>query len=73
MGGSEPHSVGVVLVVHETERAYLVRLIEDGAGDDVDDEFWVPKSVVCEESDLLEKGDEGELFVREWWANAEGR
>ena len=33
------------------------------------EELWVPKSVIDEEnSEILKKGDSGDLVVAEWWA-----
>lgn len=49
-----------VVVTKETEKALLVRT-EEG------DEIWVPKSVVDEDSEVYQKGDEGTLTVQEWF------
>ncbi len=39
------------------------------------EEIWVPKSVLTDEGDIdedSEKGDEGDIVVRTWWAEKEG-
>lgn len=53
--------------IAETDMALLVRIDVDD-----EDERWVPKSVVAEESEVQEKGDAGELVVAEWWAKKAG-
>ena len=30
--------------------------------------YWVPKSVVADESEVYEEGHEGRLVVKLWWA-----
>ena len=34
--------------------------------------FWLPRSVVHEDSDVQDEGDEGELFVHRWYFDQEG-
>lgn len=64
---SAPASLGQARVVRETDRAILVTL-EDG-----DEEVWVPKSVIHDDSEVYsEKNGEGELIVHEWWAGKNG-
>lgn len=39
------------------------------------EEIWVPKSILHDESDIdetSEVGDEGDVVVPEWWAEQEG-
>lgn len=60
--GQEPHYLGEVRCLHETEKAILVMNKKD------EEEYWVPKSVVCDESKVCGDGDEGELVVMTWWA-----
>lgn len=50
-----------VKVLRETEKALLVLTNED-------DEVWVPKSVVDDDSEVFQKDDEGTLIVQEWFA-----
>jgi len=52
--------------VHATTKALLVSIPELG------DEIWVPQSVVHDESEVFDAGDEGELVLKEWWARKEG-
>jgi hypothetical protein len=51
--------------LHETARAIRVRL-DDGR------EFWIPKSVVHEDSEVYGNGHQGELVVARWFAEKEG-
>jgi hypothetical protein len=53
-----------VKCIRETPKALLV-VIED-------DEMWVPKSVVDDDSEVYAEGHEGTLVVHEWWAQKEG-
>lgn len=50
--------------IAETDKALLVRL--------GDEEHWVPKSVVHDDSEIFAKGDVGELVVMEWFAKKNG-
>lgn len=54
--------VGEVMVVHETEFALLCKNLDDGLV------AWVPKSQVHEDSEVWEKGQEGILIVKDWFA-----
>ena len=47
----------------ETDMAILVDLYGD--------EKWIPKSVIADESEVIEKGDIGELVVSRWFAEKE--
>ena len=51
--------------VHATAKALLVDVPDLG-------ELWVPQSVIDDESEVFEAGHEGELILKEWWANKEG-
>jgi hypothetical protein len=66
--GSEPVSVGKVVCVGATPRALKVR---KGSGMEART-TWIPRSVVHEDSEVQEQGDEGDLFVAEWYALKEG-
>ena len=50
--------------VAETDLALLVDLETE--------EHWFPKSVIDEDSEVQEKGDRGDLVVKEWFAEKEG-
>lgn len=54
-------------VVRATEKAILVEVSElEG------EEFWVPQSVVHDDSEVWKVGDEGTLVVEYWWARKKG-
>lgn len=54
------------LCKHETVKAIL--FVDKGSGE----EFWIPKSVIDEDSEVQGQHDEGTLIVAEWWAEKEG-
>jgi hypothetical protein len=49
----------------ETDRALLC-VLETG------DELWVPKSLIAPDSEVRERGDEGELSLPLWFCEKEG-
>jgi hypothetical protein len=55
-------------VQRETAKAILVT--------DGNDSFWVPKSVITDDSDVWELSEDGagpgDLVVEDWWAEKEG-
>lgn len=63
--GSDPCDLGTVKVVAESEKAIKVT--------NEDDSFWVPKSVVHDDSEVWKNEDEGKLVVKQWWAEKENR
>lgn len=65
-GGSEPCSLGEGKVLKGTEKALLFE--PDG-----ETSFWVPRSVVHDDSEVYEEEHEGELLVKHWWAEKEGK
>ncbi len=62
--GKEPCEVDDVECIRETDDAILVQL-HDG------EEKWIPKSVLHDDSEVTEKGDEGTLVVHQWFADKE--
>ena len=66
----EACSLGKGKVLRQTEKAILFE------PEDTDvDQFWVPKSVVHDDSEVWEDADdkrEGELIVKQWWAEKNG-
>ena len=60
--GDDAHDMGQVQVTTETEKAILCVPEDDG-----DKQFWVPKSVVHDDSEAWKKGDTGKLVVKAWW------
>lgn len=55
-----------VTCVEETPKALKLRRNDDG------NTFFVPKSVVHEDSDVYEQGTDGKLIVKSWFAEKEG-
>lgn len=37
-----------------------------------EEEYWIPKSVIDDDSDVWEKGDEGDCVIKEWFAEKQG-
>ena len=61
MANEDKISLGFVETRKETNRAIYV--------EDVDSKcFWVPKSVLHDDSEVWKKDQEGNLVVFEWWA-----
>jgi hypothetical protein len=54
------------IVIRETEQAILVRAPE------IDEDVWVPKSQIDEDSEVFEMGTEGALIVARWLALKNG-
>jgi hypothetical protein len=52
--------------IAETDLAILVE------APDLEEDTWVPKSQVKDESDVKEKGDSGDLCVSQWFAGERG-
>jgi hypothetical protein len=50
----------------ETEKALLVR------SRDFDEDTWIPKSQVCDESEVYAEGDSGSLVIKGWLARKNG-
>lgn len=48
----------------DTGKAILVNI--DG------DEYWIPQSVVDDDSEVYTEGNEGTLIIKEWFAVKEG-
>lgn len=65
---NEPTECGDFMVKHSTPKALLVC-------DADEEEFWIPKSQICDESyltDESEAGDQGALTLPEWLAIEKG-
>ena len=50
--------------VGETEKAIRVEIEGES--------FWVPKSLIDDDSEVYADGHEGTLIIPEWWAEQEG-
>ena len=71
MATAEGVSLGEVEVIRETEKAILVRFDDDDP--EREQQRWIPKSVVHDDSEVWSNDHgEGELIVKEWWAEANG-
>lgn len=68
MAGDEAYTFGEAECVAETDKA--IGVLRDDAGDT--EPFWIPKSVIHDDSEVWKKGDEGELVVKYWWAEKNG-
>jgi hypothetical protein len=75
--GNAPFTIGQAKVVASTPKAIMVAF-EDFA-DDIDpvqipdtDAFWIPVSVVHDDSECWDSGTEGTLIVKSWWAEKQG-
>jgi hypothetical protein len=56
------------MAIRSTEMALLVRL-----GEEYDSkEIWVPKSVIHDDSEIMDVGDEGSLVLATWFVEKEG-
>lgn len=58
-------------ILRATDKALLVE------AEDLDEEVWVPRSVVHDDSEVWDYDDEdargpGDLVVKEWWAEKQG-
>jgi len=58
-------NLGHVECHRETEKALLCEFW-DGA------QYWVPKSQMSARSQVKHEGDEGDLVVKQWWAETSG-
>lgn len=56
-------TIADVEVKFETERALLVLIAED--------EYWIPKSVIHDDSEVYEMGTSGDLVIPLWFAQKE--
>lgn len=54
-------------IVRETDKAILVRI-----GDQDDNEVWIPKSQIHDDSDIWKEGESGRLIITEWIAKQKG-
>lgn len=62
----EPFTIENCQATKETPMALLVTNVDE------EKEFWVPKSVIHDDSEVFEKGHKGRLVVEGWFARKEG-
>lgn len=60
----EPEKLG--RGVCEEERMMAVRVVLGGV------HYWIPKSVLHDDSEVFQNGHVGEVIVKHWWAEKEG-
>ena len=63
----ESYSIEGCTIKHETEKAVLVE-----SENLPDDEMWVPKSQIHDDSEIWKLNDTGDLLVNMWFAEKEG-
>lgn len=56
----------------ERDKAICVELDPDSPAVDGNVEVWLPKSVVHDDSEVWEYGQEGEVYVQRWFARKQG-
>jgi hypothetical protein len=62
-----PLNCGEHLVLRETPKAILV------SNDDITGEHkWIPKSVIHDNSEIWKTGQQGDLVVKQWFAEKQG-
>lgn len=64
VAGEMPVALPEGKITRETEKAVLY---VHG-----DNETWVPKSVIHDDSEIWKRGEEGVLTVESWWASKNG-
>ncbi len=68
----EGFDVGKVICLHATASALKFRMLEDMTHMKMGQEFWVGHDQVHDDSDVYQKGDEGQLKVLSWLARERG-
>lgn len=63
---SEGADVGQAVVLKESDKALLVQII------DLEEEIWVPKSQIHDDSEVFKSDQSGKLVVTTWFANKQG-
>ena len=72
MSGNEPISLGHVAVLRTTPLAMQVLLTKASSVTKCR-EFWIPKSVIHDDSEVFRDTDiDGNLVVKTWWAEKNG-
>lgn len=63
-----PESLGHGKVVRSSDKALQIEL------SDIGETKWIPRSVIHDDSEVYDEGEnkEGEVVVNQWWATQEG-
>jgi hypothetical protein len=64
-------SLGKGKAIRATDKALLVRM-EDEDFNKGENEVWIPRSVIHDDSECYEDGDDGKVVVESWWAEKQG-
>lgn len=67
MAFGDEHEVAYLSARCKVETAKAILCVLEGG-----QELWVPKSLIESDSEVTERGDEGELAVPWWFAEKEG-
>lgn len=62
-----PESMGCASCQRETDKALLIRIQNLS-----DQEFWIPKVCIHDDSEVYKADSEGELVVTRWFAETKG-
>lgn len=63
-GGEDTETIAKVKAIRQTDKALLCKID--------DDDVWVPKSLIHDDSEVYEPGHHGKLVVAQWFAEKEG-
>lgn len=64
--GEDGAHLGYATVIAVSAKAIRVKIKESG------ETHWIPSSVIHDDSEVFDRGHEGELVVKQWWAEKEG-
>lgn len=64
MSDAAPHLLGTGECLRASDKAIYVRIATRS--------FWIPQSVVHDDSDVWRVGDKGKIVVAAWWAEKNG-
>lgn len=63
---SEGTDVGQAIALKESDKALLVQII------DLEEQVWVPKSQIHDDSEVFKSDQSGKLVVTNWFAEKQG-
>jgi len=68
MSASDWTTVDFVEILHETDKAFLVKIKrKSGKTEDI----WIPMSVICDYEDYSAGDRNGSISINNWWAAKE--